>query len=98
VSHGGLAVALAELITGDAGAEVSIDGVVGLFDETPGRVVIETTDPEAVREAFDGVAPVESLGSTDDSGVLSLSVDGETVEYDVETIRELRDVIASTLE
>ena len=98
VSHGGLAVALAELITGDAGAEVSVDGVVGLFDETPGRVVIETTDPEAVREAFDGVAPVESLGSTDDSGVLSLSVDGETVGYDLETIRELRDVIASTLE
>ena len=98
VSHGGLAVALAELITGDAGAEVSVDGVVGLFDEPPGRVVIETTDPEAVREAFDGVAPVESLGSTDDSGVLSLSVDGETVGYDLETIRELRDVIASTLE
>ena len=98
VSHGGLAVSLAELITSDAGAEVSVDGIVDLFDETPGRVVIETTDPEAVREAFDGVAPVASLGSADDSGVLSLSVDGETVEYDAETVTELRDVIASTLE
>mgnify|MGYP005861309023 CR=1 FL=1 len=98
VSHGGLAVSLAELITAEAGADVSVDGVVDLFDETPGRVIVETTDAEAVHEAFDGVAPVESLGSADDSGVLSLSVDGETIEYDTETVAELRGVIAATLE
>jgi len=97
VSHGGLAVTLAELITEDAGAEVSVDSVVSLFDETPGRVVVETTDPEAVREAFDGVAPVDSLGSATDDGVLSLSVDGETVAYDAETVAELRAVITDTL-
>ncbi|ERH02527.1 MAG: phosphoribosylformylglycinamidine synthase II [Halonotius sp. J07HN6] len=56
VSHGGLAVALAELLTADAGADVAVDDAVALFDETPGRVVIETTDPESVRAAFDGVA------------------------------------------
>ncbi|ATW89442.1 phosphoribosylformylglycinamidine synthase subunit II [Halohasta litchfieldiae] len=98
VSHGGLAVALAELITADAGAEVSVDGVVDLFDETPGRVVIETTDPAAVREAFDGVAPVDSLGSATDDGTLSLTVDGETVDYDSETVTELRAVITETLD
>jgi len=97
VSHGGLAVTLAELITGEVGADVAVDSVVDLFDETPGRVVVETTDPEAVREAFDGVAPVDSLGSATDDGVLSLSVAGETVEYDSETVAELRAVIAETL-
>jgi len=98
VSHGGLAVTLAELITEEAGANVSLDGVVDLFDETPGRVVIETTEPEAVQEAFAGVAPVASLGAADDSGILSLTIDGETVEYDAETVAELRAVIAATLE
>jgi phosphoribosylformylglycinamidine synthase len=98
VSHGGLAVTLAELITETAGAEVSLDSVVDCFDETPGRVVVETTDPDAVREAFDGVAPVKSLGSATEDGVLSLTVDGETVEYDVDTVAEFRDVIASTLD
>jgi phosphoribosylformylglycinamidine synthase len=97
VSHGGLAVALAELLTAEAGADVAVDDAVALFDETPGRVVIETTDPESVREAFDGVAAVQSLGTATDDGVLSLTVDGETVEYDVETITELRQTIPETL-
>ena len=98
VSHGGLGVTLAELLTADAGADVVVDDAVALFDETPGRVVIETTDPESVREAFDGVAPVESLGTATDDGVLSLTVGEETVAYDAETVAELRDVIPETLE
>ncbi|MFO7834033.1 MAG: phosphoribosylformylglycinamidine synthase subunit PurL [Halohasta sp.] len=98
VSHGGLAVTLAEMVTDEVGAAVSVDGVIDLFDETPGRVVVETTDPEAVRAAFDGVAPVESLGESTDDGTLSLSVAGETVAYDAATIRELRDVIPSALD
>ena len=97
VSHGGLAVTLAELVTADSGVDVSVDNVIALFDETPGRVVIETTDPDGVRQAFDGVAPVESLGTTTDDGVLSLTVGSETVEYDADAISELRDVIQQTL-
>ena len=98
VSHGGLAVTLAELVTTDAGADVAVDDAVALFDETPGRVVIETTDPEGVRAAFAGVAPVGSLGTATDDGVLSLTVGEETVGYDAETVAELRDVIPETLE
>ncbi len=98
VSHGGLAVTLAELLTAGAGADITIDDTMALFDETPGRVVIETTDVEAVVDAFDGIAPVETIGSADDSGVLSLTVGDETVEYDVETVAELRNVISATLE
>ena len=98
VSHGGLAVTLAELLTADAGAEVALDTTVALFDETPGRVVVETTDPEGVREAFDGVAAVESLGTATDDDVLSLTVGDETVELGAEAVAELRRTIPETLE
>ncbi|ERH02528.1 MAG: phosphoribosylformylglycinamidine (FGAM) synthase, synthetase domain protein [Halonotius sp. J07HN6] len=98
VSHGGLAVALAELLTADAGADVAVDDAVALFDETPGRVVIETTDPESVRAAFDGVAAVESLGTATDDGVLSLTVGDETVELDADGVATLRQTIPETLD
>jgi Phosphoribosylformylglycinamidine (FGAM) synthase, synthetase domain len=98
VSHGGLAVTLAELLTADAGADVAVDDAVALFDETPGRVVIETTDPEGVREAFDGVAAVESLGTATDDGVLSLTVGDETVELDADGVDKLRQTIPETLD
>jgi phosphoribosylformylglycinamidine synthase len=98
VSHGGLAVALAELLTADAGADVAVDDVVALFDETPGRVVIETTDPESVRDTFDGIASVTSLGTATDDGVLSLTVSDETLELDAEAVAELRQTIPETLE
>jgi phosphoribosylformylglycinamidine synthase subunit II (EC 6.3.5.3) len=98
VSHGGLAVTLAELVTADVGANVAVDDTVALFDETPGRVVIETTDPDAVRAAFDGVASVGSLGRTTDDGVLSLTVGEATIDVDAETITGLRDVIPETLD
>ncbi|MFC7041444.1 phosphoribosylformylglycinamidine synthase subunit PurL [Halonotius sp. GCM10025705] len=98
VSHGGLAVTLAELLTADAGADVAIDDAVALFDETPGRVVVETTDPESVRAAFDGVAAVESLGDATADGTLSLTVGDETVDLESEAVADLRDVIPKTLE
>jgi len=101
VSHGGLAVTLAEMVSEDAGATVSLDTddpLAALFHEQPGRVVIETADPESVREAFDGIAPVTSLGSADDSGTLSLDVGEQTVEMDAQTIASHRRVIEDALE
>lgn len=50
MSDGGLAVALAELVTDDAGADVTLPDRVAAFEETPGRLVVQTTDPEAVAE------------------------------------------------
>jgi phosphoribosylformylglycinamidine synthase len=98
--HGGLAVTLAEMVTGDAGASVSLDGspLETLFSERAGRAVVETTDPDAVVEAFDGVAPVGTLGEADDSGTLSLEVAGDTLTYGHEEIRDLRSVIERELE
>jgi phosphoribosylformylglycinamidine synthase len=97
VSHGGLAVALAEMIHDDAGATVSLAGEADLFHEQAGRAVIETTDPDAVREAFDGVAPVTEIGAADDSGTLSVTVDDAEVTLGADEIRELRSVIEREL-
>jgi phosphoribosylformylglycinamidine synthase len=106
VSHGGLAVALAEMVDEDgAGAAVELGGELGgeaspaerLFSEGVGRVVVETTDPEAVRERFDGVAPVQRLGEATDTGRLELTVGEETLDYDAAEIAELRAVIENGL-
>ncbi|AFO58290.1 phosphoribosylformylglycinamidine synthase subunit PurL [Natrinema sp. J7-2] len=96
VSHGGLAVALAEMVTADAGLEVSIPGddpAGTLFHEQPGRALIQTDAPEAVRDAFDGVAPVVELGTATDDGRLVIDAGERTIETDAATIRERRATI-----
>jgi len=101
VSHGGVGVALAEMVTDDAGIDATLDGDARpdefLFSELPGRAVVETTDPGAVREAV-GDVPVTELGTSDRSGTLSVSVGGETLEYASETIAEARGHITRTLD
>jgi len=104
VSHGGLAVSLAEMVHEGAGASVDIDAPTKgspealLFGEQAGRAIIETTEPRSVREAFDSVAPVYELGTADDSGTLDLSVGDESLTYDAADIAELRAVIERELE
>ncbi|EMA50446.1 MULTISPECIES: phosphoribosylformylglycinamidine synthase subunit PurL [Halococcus] len=96
-SHGGLAVTLAEMVTPAVGAAVEIEGPASpaehLFHEQPGRAVIETRDPEAVREAFTGVAPVHELGSTTDTGRLEASVGDTELSMSAETVAERRAVL-----
>ncbi|WP_255196292.1 phosphoribosylformylglycinamidine synthase subunit PurL [Halorarius litoreus] len=102
VSHGGLAVTLAEMVTDDAGVSVSLDGDALteelLFSEAVGRAVVETTNPDAVRELVGDTAPVTELGTTDDSGVLSVSVDGTTIEYAAADIAAARATIERELD
>ena len=101
VSHGGLAVALAEMVTDGTGAGVTLPAAASaaelLFHEQPGRAVIETTDPDGVREAFDGVAPVHAIGHADEEDRLSVDVGGDTFAYNAGTIRDLRSVIEREL-
>ena len=103
VSHGGLAVTLAEMVHDDAGASVDLETVDRgtrkrlLFNEQPGRVVFETTDPAAVREAFDGVAPVTELGEANGSNHLEITVNDDRLHYDAAEIAELRDTIEDEL-
>ena len=96
VSEGGLAVALAELVGGGAGADVTLPDHVAAFEETPGRVVVQTTDPDAVA-ALAGDHPVSRLGNVTADGTLSLSVGEESVSVDADSIRELRGVIGREL-
>ncbi|WP_049971199.1 phosphoribosylformylglycinamidine synthase subunit PurL [Haladaptatus cibarius] len=102
VSDGGMAVTLAEMISEDAGASVSIsaDGSAAesLFSELPGRAVVETTNPEAVIGAFEEIAPVTELGTADESGALEIEVDGGTLRWSAEQIAELRDVLVRELD
>jgi phosphoribosylformylglycinamidine synthase len=96
VSDGGLAVALAELVVDAAGADVTLPDRVAAFEETPGRLVVQTTDPEAVADLA-GDVPVLRLGEVTTDGTLSLSVGDESVSLDADAIRELRGVIEREL-
>jgi phosphoribosylformylglycinamidine synthase subunit PurL len=104
VSDGGLAVTLAEMVSEDTGAAVSLedvedaDAAESLFSELPGRAVVETNDPDAVVEALDGVAPVTELGEANDSGTLQIDIDGEGLRYSASEIAVLRDVLVRELE
>src|SRR6056297_12998 len=101
ISHGGLAVSLAEMVTDDAGLEVSLPGddpAGELFHEQPGRALIQTESVEAVREAFDGIAPVVELGAATDDGRLTIAVGDRTIETDASEIAERRATIERELE
>ncbi|WP_290815966.1 phosphoribosylformylglycinamidine synthase subunit PurL [Halovivax sp.] len=105
VSHGGVAVALAEMVTDDVGLTVELpspDGETGTagacFHEAPGRAIVQTTEPSAVREAFDGVAPVERLGEPRTDGALTLEVGEARIRYGAGEIASLRSTIESALE
>jgi len=98
VSDGGLAVSLAELVTTTAGVDASVDSSAALFSEAPGRVVVETTDVEAVREAVGAAATVSTLGTATNNGELSLTVGEETLTAGVEHVDDLRSAWASTID
>ncbi|WP_254763933.1 phosphoribosylformylglycinamidine synthase subunit PurL [Natrinema marinum] len=101
VSHGGLAVSLAEMVTDEAGLAVSIPGddpAAALFHEQPGRALIQTESVETVREAFDGVAPVVELGAATDDGRLTIDLGERTIETDAAAIRDRRATIERELE
>lgn len=97
VSVGGLATTLAEMITPSVGVSVQLlaqsNHAAVLFHEQPGRAIVETTDPDSVRQMFDSLAPVTELGSTDKSGRLVVTTAGETLEYTATKIRAMRDVL-----
>lgn len=98
VSHGGVTVTLAEMVTSETGLEISLSDRAAAFGETPGRAVIQTTDSEAVRDAFEGIAPVTHLGTPDTTGRLRLSVGDEVAEADADQISEWRAVIDREIE
>ncbi|WP_336344447.1 phosphoribosylformylglycinamidine synthase subunit PurL [Halalkalicoccus ordinarius] len=100
VSHGGLAVTLAEMISQGTGAAVSMPEAppATLFSEGTGRAVLETTDPDAVRERFDGVAPVLDIGESTADGTLSIEIGDDRLASDASEIADLRSVLERELD
>lgn len=111
MSHGGLAVTLAEMVSERAGMTASIEDASGndgtgetgeatamLFEETPGRAVIETTEPGKVEEIAAGRAPVEEIGRATEEGRLDLAVGEEELSVPAASIAGLRDVISEELD
>jgi len=68
-----------------------------LFHEQPGRALVQTTDPDAVREAFAGVAPVVRVGEGQRDPSLDLGVSWTDLSYDVDDIVALRATIEREL-
>jgi phosphoribosylformylglycinamidine synthase II len=100
VSHGGLAVTLAEMI-GESGAWVDLtDGtaLARLFNEQVGRAVIETTDPEIVHEQFDGIAPVTEIGESISERTLTIETDDGRISVSADEIAELRSILSRELD
>jgi phosphoribosylformylglycinamidine synthase II len=98
VSDGGLAVTLAEMVTESAGVDATLDDAAALFSEAPGRVVVETTDADALTEAVGDDASVTELGTATDDGALSIAVGEASIGADAGSIAELRDVLARELD
>ena len=100
VSHGGLAVTLAELV-GEVGVEVQFpeeSALETLFSEAVGRVVVETTDIDAVRDRVGSAGSVERIGEPTEGGRFELTVGEETLSYSADRIADLRGVIDRELE
>ncbi len=102
VSHGGLAVSLAEMVSEAAGLSVelpsSADPAGVLFEERPGRVLVQTADPDVVREIVGESATVTSIGSSTDDPRLTVDVGSDSLRYTAEEIAALRSTITNALE
>jgi phosphoribosylformylglycinamidine synthase len=101
VSHGGLAVSLAEMVTEECGVSVALEtdhALTALLHEQPGRVVFETTAPDELAAAFDGVAPTARIGRGDDSGRLSVDAGDASLDVAAGRIADLRGVIDRELD
>ena len=99
ISHGGLAVTLAEMVHADAGAAIEIPGPLeSLVSERPGRALVETTNRTALETLVDGRLPVTLLGETNNEGKLTITAGGKSISYSASDIAEARDTIDRTLE
>ena len=104
VSHGGLVVSLAEMVTDRVGLSVELDvddrpaATRALFAETPGRVLVQTTDPTAVSDLLDDGATVTRLGTPTNDGVLSIDVGGRHLRFPASEIAAHRSTITAALE
>lgn len=97
VSHGGIGVTIAEMITSGTGAEIDIDSPNALFCERPGRAIVETTEPDHIEAVVDERTTVKRIGSSTTTGELSISCGDSDFTMSFESIETNRSIIAQTL-
>lgn len=98
ISHGGIAVTLAEMITEHAGASISIPASCAtLVSEQPGRIIVETTDPAELRSVVGDQLPVARIGKSTHSDTLTLECDDASMTLTVTDIETHRSILDDTL-
>ena len=99
ISHGGIAVTAAEMVTDHHGLHLELPGGVGMLcSERPGRVLVETTDPDALaRQVGDGFARARIGRSTNDGRLRIVTTDG-AIDESAAAIATRRNVIADALD
>ena len=90
VSTGGLGVALSEMV-GERGVHAEVDTDT-LFDATPGRIVVTGNADD-----FDGAYETTRIGETTDEAVLTLNLDGDTLELTKDEIEEARSFLEESM-
>ncbi|MDF1558372.1 MAG: phosphoribosylformylglycinamidine synthase subunit PurL [ANME-2 cluster archaeon] len=96
ISHGGLAVALCEMV-GQVGAEVDISGMLGrpddtLFSESLARMLITTPKPQQVLDLLSGIH-CKQIGTTGGQDLI-IRCDNEEVKLTRVEIEEARESIS----
>ncbi len=102
LSVGGLGVTLAEMTTQETGVTIEFSTDYSapevIFSEVPGRVVVETSDPDRVCDAFDDSHECREIGHSTTNGGLALTVNDASVIIGAEEIKAARSLFGETLE
>ncbi len=101
VGDGGVATTLSEMVSESTGASVNLqpyDTIRSLFNESPGRVLVESTDPKAVESLFSSIAPVYNIGNSTNKNRLDISTSSTNLSYSTKEITILQDIIAQTMD
>ena len=99
VSHGGIAVTAAEMVTDRHGLHLQLPGGVGMLcSELPGRVLVETTDPDALARHVGDAMAVSRIGRATNDGLLRIATTDGAIDESAGAIADRRNVIAGTLE
>jgi phosphoribosylformylglycinamidine synthase len=101
VGDGGIATTLSEMVSKSTGASINLqsyDTIRALFNESPGRVIVESTDPKAVESLFNSIAPVYNIGNATNKNRLDISTSSTNLSYSTKEITILQDIIAQTMD
>ncbi len=101
VATGGLVTALAEMVTAESGLDIVVDTddpLGAAFHERPGRAIVQTTAPEAIRNLVGETMAVHEIGIGTNEAHLTASFGDVSIDRTYETIADKRALFEHTLE